>query len=125
MSGPIEALRGGELNAAISDGIVATFAEYTGRGPTKARTSISDDVVLCLLRHTLTKGERTLTRDGREDVVAMMRRTLQESMRERLVGCVEQLTERKVIAFLSDNHIDPDIATELFVLEPSDGGDQV
>jgi hypothetical protein len=49
-------------------------------------------------------------------------------MRDDLVGAVEQITERKVIAFMSDNHIDPDIAIESFVLEalprseqPTDG----
>ena len=42
--------------------IVAAFADYTGRGPTKARTSIRDDVVLCLLQHTLTRGEKSLVR---------------------------------------------------------------
>jgi hypothetical protein len=30
---------------------------------------------------------------------------------------VEEITGRKVIAFLSDNHLDPDIAVESFVLE--------
>jgi hypothetical protein len=31
---------------------------------------------------------------------------------------VEKLTDRKVIAFMSDNHIDPDLGIESFVLEP-------
>jgi hypothetical protein len=35
-----------------------------------------------------------------------------------LVGGVEKLTDRKVIAFMSDNHIDPDLGIESFVLEP-------
>jgi uncharacterized protein YbcI len=122
MSGPVQKLTGGELNAAISDAVVGAFAEYTGRGPTKARTSIRDDVVLCVLRQTLTKGEASLVRDGRADFVITMRRTYQETMREPLVGLVEELTGRNVIAFMSDNNIDPDIATETFVLEPSVDG---
>jgi uncharacterized protein YbcI len=101
---------------------VGAFAEYTGRGPTKARTSIRDDVVLCVLRQTLTKGEASLVRDGRGDFVITMRRTFQETMRRPLVGLVEELTGRNVIAFMSDNNIDPDIATETFVLEPSVDG---
>jgi hypothetical protein len=28
--------------------------------------------------------------------------------------------ERKVVAFMSDNHIDPDYAAEVFVLEPAE-----
>ena len=31
---------------------------------------------------------------------------------------IEELTGRKVIGFMSDNHIDPDLAVEVFVLEP-------
>jgi len=117
MAGPLEKRRVGELNAAISDAVVRTFAEYTGRGPTKAQTSIRDDVVLCVLQHNLSRGEQSLVRDGRVDAVIAIRRTFQESMREPLVGVVEQLTGRNVIAFMSDNHIDPDIAAETFVLE--------
>jgi uncharacterized protein YbcI len=98
---------------------VRAFADYTGRGPTKAHTSIRDDIVLCVLQQTLTQGEKSLVRGGREDVVLTVRRTFQQTMREPLVDVVEELTGRNVIAFMSDNHIDPDIAAETFVLEPS------
>lgn len=47
-----------------------------------------------------------------------MRRAYQYTMRHDLVSGVEELSGRKVVAFLSDNHIDPDIAIESFVLEP-------
>jgi hypothetical protein len=30
----------------------------------------------------------------------------------------EELTARKVVGFMSDNHIDPDITVEVFILEP-------
>ena len=49
------ALRGGELNAAISKAVVRSFSDYIGRGPTKARTSIRDDLVVCLLENSLTR----------------------------------------------------------------------
>jgi hypothetical protein len=41
-------------------------------------------------------------------------------MRDDLVGLVECELERKVIAFMSQNHIDPDLAVEVFVLEPAE-----
>jgi hypothetical protein len=41
-------------------------------------------------------------------------------MRDDLVGIVERQLHRKVIAFMSQNHIDPDLAVEVFVLEPAD-----
>ena len=41
-------------------------------------------------------------------------------MRNDLVGIVEGQLDRKVIAFMSQNHIDPDLAVEVFVLEPAE-----
>jgi hypothetical protein len=39
-------------------------------------------------------------------------------MQERFVNTIEELTGRKVAAFMSANRQDPDLAVELFVLEP-------
>jgi flavorubredoxin len=43
-----------------------------------------------------------------------------EKMRDDLVEIVERELDRKVIAFMSQNHIDPDLAVEVFVLQPAD-----
>jgi len=94
------------------------MSSYTGRGPTRAWTSIDEDLICVVLRDTLTKGERSLLADGRTELVLTMRKAYQTTMRNDLVAGVEEITGRKVIAFLSDNHIDPDIAIESFVLEP-------
>ena len=115
---PVEVLQGGQLNAAISNAVVHAFSEYIGRGPTKARTSIRDDLVVCLLENGLTKAERSLVAGGRQQLVLDTRRAFQQTMRGDLVAAVEGLTRRRVIAFMSDNHIEPDIATESFLLEP-------
>lgn len=40
-------------------------------------------------------------------------------MRSDLIAVVEERTGRRVAAFMSDNHIDPDFAAEVFVLEPA------
>ena len=45
------------------------------------------------------------------------RRLWQRVMREQMSSKVEELTGRKVVGFLSDNHYDPDLAVEVFVLE--------
>ena len=90
-----------------------------GRGPTKARTTIGRDVIVTTLQDTLTKGERSLANSGKGDMVTDIRRCFQTTMRDDLVGRVEELTGRKAIAFMSDNHIDPDMGVEVFVLEPS------
>jgi uncharacterized protein YbcI len=94
------------------------MSTYTGRGPTKAWTSIDQDLVTVVLRDTLTKGERSLVADGHGEIVLSMRKAYQRTMRGELIEAVERYTGRTVIAFLSDNHIDPDIAIESFVLAP-------
>jgi uncharacterized protein YbcI len=113
----------GAVAAGISNSVVKILHEYTGRGPTKARTDINPNSVLVLLADTLTKGERVLVDNGQNELVLQARQQFQRLMREDMVAAVEGLTERKVIAFMSENHIDPDMAAEVFVLEPtSDNG---
>jgi uncharacterized protein YbcI len=107
----------------ISRRSVQLLREYTGRGPTKARTVINGDSVLILMGDTLTKGERKLAESGKAEHVVQTRQQFQRVMRDDLVGLVEEQTGRKVIAFMSDNHIDPDYGAEVFVLEPRGDGD--
>ena len=114
-----EASLGGSKAAAISNHVVRTMSAYTGRGPTRARTYISDDVVIVVLQDTLTKGERSLVSEHRDDLVLTMRKAFQDTMGNELINGIEQILGRKVLAFMSDNHIDPDIAAEIFVLAPA------
>lgn len=106
------------MASAISNAVVRLFAEYLGRGPTRARTTFGRDLVTVILEETLTKGERVLVRNGDVQTVLDTRRTYQRAMREELVAAVEAHTNRRVNAFMSDHHVDPDIAAEIFVLEP-------
>jgi uncharacterized protein YbcI len=112
-----EAPTGGELDAAISNAVVGLIRAHVGRGPTKARTIHSGKVVLCVLEDTMTKAERTLASAGDENFVLRMRHALQHAMRNELTTAVEGLTDRRVVAFMSANHIEPDLAAELFVLD--------
>jgi uncharacterized protein YbcI len=107
----------GSQGAAVSNAVVRLMSEYTGRGPTRAQTHFDRDLIAVVLRDTLTKGERSLVRDGLADMVLATRKAYQGTMREDLVAAVEEITGRTVSAFLSDNHIDPDLAVEMFVLE--------
>jgi uncharacterized protein YbcI len=110
---------GSSLHAAISDAVIRITADYTGRGPTRARTTINGEWIFVTLIDTLTKGERTLANNGRADFVRESRKAFQAMMRDDFVAEVEGLTGRQVIAFLSDNHIEPDVAIEAFQLAPA------
>ncbi len=113
---------GGAKSAAISNLTVQLLSQYTGRGPTKARTFFNPDMVTVVLQDTLTKGEITLVHKGHHAKVLDTRKTFQEVMGEELVAGVEEVLGRKVLAFLSANHIEPDIAVETFILVPAEDG---
>jgi uncharacterized protein YbcI len=104
----------------ISTSAVQLLHEYTGRGPTKAKTLINEDLVTIVLADTLTKGEQKLVDSGLPDRVIQLRHDFQMVMREELIAVVQRQLERKVIAFMSQNHIGPDLAVEVFVLQPQD-----
>jgi uncharacterized protein YbcI len=108
MSSPSETLKGGALNAAISN---------AGRGPTKARTIHSGKFVLCVLEDTLTKAELSLAAGGHEEVVLQARHALQDTMQKDMTVAVEALTHRRVAAFMSNSYLEPDLAAEVFVLD--------
>jgi uncharacterized protein YbcI len=104
---------------AISNAVVQITRDYTGRGPTGSRAHISHDLVTVVLDDVLTKGERQLVRGGQSEKVLELRHDFQVLMRDELVASVETELRRDVIAFMSCNHIDPDLAVETFVLEPA------
>jgi uncharacterized protein YbcI len=111
----------GSMASAISNAVVRLLSEYTGRGPTQARTYIDENLITTVLQDTLTKGEQSLVRNGETGLVLANRKAYQNAMGPDLVACVEEISGRQVVAFLSDNHIDPDYAVESFVLSPRDG----
>jgi uncharacterized protein YbcI len=107
----------GQLAAAISTAVVHVFSDHTGRGPTKARTTLDGDLVVVILQEGMTKAERGLVHAGRDAEVLRLRRVLQETMRLDLIAAVERLTARTVQAFMSANHLAPDTAAEIFLMD--------
>ena len=108
----------GELASAISTMVVRALARTTGRGPTRARTTLGENAVFVVLQDTLTRGEQNLVDAGESAAVLDLRRRWQAVMRSDCCRELAELTGRNVIGFMSDNHIDPDIAVEVFILEP-------
>ena len=115
-------LSGGELLAAISTKVVKLLREHYGRGPMKAKTYVLDDLIVCVLRDGHTTIEQTMMESGEEQQVLDMRRNFQRMMAADYKGIIEDLTGRKVVAFLSQTHVDPDITLEVFFVDrPLDG----
>jgi len=109
--------RGRQLTA-ISNGITRLHRDHYGRGATTVRTIMQRNYVVCMLEDIYTPVERTLIDAGRSDAVRDTRTIFQDTMRPRFVEIVESVLERKVLAFMSQVHFEPDMSAEIFVLEP-------
>ncbi len=110
-------LKGGELNAAVTSALVGIHNEYLGHGPRRASTFHYGNVLVTLMHDVLTNAEKSLARTNRGDAVNHVRQLFQQTMEADFCAAVERLTGRKVIAFVGGNHLAPDIAAELFVLD--------
>ena len=112
----------GEVLPAISNGLAHLHMRFFGRGPAKAKTTIVDDLVVCVLWEGFTTVELTLLKRGKKEAVEAFRRTFQSTMEPHFTEVVEKATGRKVSAYMSQVHVDPDVAVELFLLSPADAG---
>ena len=111
-------LTGGKLLAQISTSIVAILREHYGRGPMKAKTYALDDVVMVVMRGSgFTPLEQTIMDSGQPSRVVAMREEFQDVMAERYKETIQELTGRKVVAFISQAHVDPDITVEMFFVD--------
>ena len=106
-------LVGGRLLAEITNRIVALMREHYGRGPIKAKTYVLDNLIVCVLSDGFTAIERTMMEGGEPHRVLEMRRDFQRMMKSRYSEMIEQLTGRKVLAFLSQAHVEPDLTVEM------------
>ena len=118
MPGSKNGLVGGRLNAALANEIGKLIADFTGRGATRSRAFVHEDIVVCLLEDGATKAEVNLIAAGREELVRVQRDALQRAQEPQLVAAVERLTGRKVRTFLSGASTLGEDSVEVFVLEP-------
>jgi uncharacterized protein YbcI len=118
-----EVQTGGRLLAAISTSIVGILREHYGRGPMKAKTYALDDIIVVVMRGSgFTALEQTIMDSGEPERVVDLREDFQRMMAVRYKETIEELTDRKVVAFLSQAHVEPDITMEIFFIDrPLDG----
>ena len=111
-------LAGGQLLAEISTRIVGILREHYGRGPMQAKTYALDDIIVVVMRGSgFTALEQTIMDSGEPHRVVDMREDFQRVMAERYKQVIEEITDRKVLAFLSQAHVEPDITMEIFFVD--------
>jgi uncharacterized protein YbcI len=117
MAAPETPLSGGEMLAAVSNAIVGLLREHYGRGPTRAKTYVLDDLLVCVMRDGFTTIERTMMKGGQQARVVELRQDFQVLMEQSYREQVERLTGAKVVAFLSQAHVEPDLTIEMFLMD--------
>jgi uncharacterized protein YbcI len=114
----VRPLAGGRLLSEITNRIVSLMREHYGRGPIKAKTYLLDNLIVCVLTDGgFTAIERTMMEGHEPERVLEMRRDFQRVMKVRYTEMIEELTRRKVLAFLSQAHVEPDLTIEMFLMD--------
>jgi uncharacterized protein YbcI len=119
MSAPNAPLAGDELLAAVTDAMIEIHKRYYHRSPVTAKTLLlGDDLLACVLGGVYTDVEKTMIELQRSTIVQATRNAFQAAMQDKFIGAVERLSGRRVLAFISNHHVGPDIEIELFMLGP-------
>lgn len=103
--------------AEVTNAIVSLHRQHYGKGPTRSKSFLLDDVLFCVMRDVLTTVERTLVEAGEHTKVRDTRFAFQDAMRERFEEAVEGIVGRKVLGVTSQVLVTQDIAVEMFLLE--------
>jgi uncharacterized protein YbcI len=113
----VEVGNGPGMRVEISNAMVGLKKSFYGRGPTKAKTYINDNYVLCVLEGGLTKNEQTLLAAGEAHLVRQYRLRFQEVMADATTEAVERITGCKVVGYHSQIVFEPEHGFEIFVLD--------
>jgi uncharacterized protein YbcI len=113
-----ESYGAGTQAAAISNALVQLHRHRYGKGPTKAKTYLLDDLVVCVLEGGALRVEETLRDRGAEEIVHEVRRTFQNALEHEFRAIIERETGRRVRTFLSQFDPEDNIGAEIFFLEP-------
>jgi uncharacterized protein YbcI len=103
----------------VTNAMVRIYKEQFGRGPTKARTNYAGpDTLVATLENSLTAAESNMLALGEHQRVREIRLFFQHASERDFVDAVEQITGRKVRAFVSGTDTQRDVSSEVFYLEP-------
>ena len=111
------------LDALVSERNVTRAGRRLGRSQPavsnalqRLRVLLGDDLLACVLGGVYTDVEKTMIELQRSTLVQETRSAFQNAMQRRFIDEVERLSGRDVLAFISNQHVGPDIEIELFVL---------
>jgi uncharacterized protein YbcI len=107
----------GEVLGRVSRELVHALKRSYGKGPTKAKSYLCDDILLVAMEGGLLPAENTMIERGRNDLVREFRQQYENELAGTFTAVVEEITGRKVLNYQSQIMFDPDMIFELFVLD--------
>jgi uncharacterized protein YbcI len=111
----------GHLVLELSNAIVRVHKQLAGKGPTKARSYLLQDLVVVLLEGGFTRSEQTLHESGHDRELQLVRMAMQQTAETALRAVVEEVLGRRVRSTMSANDPRNGYQVEIFVLEPAQG----
>jgi uncharacterized protein YbcI len=106
----------GPLLAEVTNAIVQLHRMHYGKGPTRSKSYMLDDVLICVMRDVFTTVERTLIEAGEPGKVRETRLAFQDAMQDAFTEAVERITGRRVLGVTTQVLVDQGLAIEAFVL---------
>ncbi len=103
----------------VTEAMTALHERYHHRKPLTAKTRLlGDDLLVCVLGGVYTDVEKTMIELQKSTIVQETRSAFQTAMQRKFIDEVERITGRHVLAFISNQHVGPDMEVEIFMLEP-------
>jgi uncharacterized protein YbcI len=103
----------------LSNAMVRLYKEQFGRGPSKTVTNYAGpNILITTLENSLTPAERRMAELGEHQRLRDTRTFFQHATVDEFIGTVEEITGRKVRAFVSGIDTEQDVSSEVFYLEP-------
>src|ERR1700742_2376163 len=117
-------MRGMEMTASnsqvlsdLANTVVRIHKQFYGKGPTKARAHLSQDLLTVVLEGGYTKGEQSLHDHGHGKEVIRSRMAMQDAVKDEFRAMIETILHRSVRSFMSANDPANEMQAEIFVLE--------
>jgi uncharacterized protein YbcI len=117
MPAPVRPLTDDAMLTAVTAAMIALHKRYYHRTPVTAKSQLlGGDLLACVLGGVYTDVEKTLIELEQTTVVQETRSEFQNAMQHKFIEAVEGLTGRRVLAFISNHNVGPDLEIELFML---------
>ena len=103
----------------VTNAMVRLYKELFGRGPTKARSNYAGpDTLIATIENSLTAAELNMVALDEHQRVREIRMFFQHASERDFTQTVEEITGRKVRAFVSGVDTHRDVSSEVFYFEP-------